>query len=224
MGVLLRLLVEDPWLIWSKRNVLLHPSSAEEHPIMRHTSLMACQLSGHNLEHMASWKPGTERQYSPHIKRYAAIWEVKPGLQRIRTMDPLHSISLKDQSLKLVMLMALMQAARVQTLHLLMLRNIAFGEDSVSVLLGGNIKQCKSKFNVHTIEFRAYTQDNRLCVFMTMKEHIERTEKLLTEFVNADGKLLISYIKPYRSVSEDMVARWLKTMSDSVGLTPRGSL
>ncbi|MPC68173.1 hypothetical protein E2C01_062370 [Portunus trituberculatus] len=95
-------------------------------------------------------KPGTERQYSPHIKsgvgyesintarwapsalgimvegcragnhplvkrflhwvfnllpsmsRYAATWDMKPVLQRVRTMDPLHSFSLKDLSLKLV--------------------------------------------------------------------------------------------------------------------------
>ncbi|MPC72524.1 hypothetical protein E2C01_066834 [Portunus trituberculatus] len=196
---------------------------------------------------MASWKPGTERQYSPHIKRwsdfcsrgninpltfcltfhrgvgyesintvrgalsalgivvegcrggnhplinrflsgvfnlhpstscYAATWDVKPVLQRIMTMDPLHSLSLKDLSFKLVMLMALMQAASVQTLHLLMLRNIAFGEDSISVLLRGNIKQCWPKFNVRTIEFRAYTQDNTLCVYMNSKECIERTENL----------------------------------------------
>ncbi|MPC72220.1 hypothetical protein E2C01_066518 [Portunus trituberculatus] len=52
MGVLLRLLVEDPQLIWSRRNVLMYPSSVEEHLIMRLASLMACQLSGHNLEHV----------------------------------------------------------------------------------------------------------------------------------------------------------------------------
>ncbi|MPC54045.1 hypothetical protein E2C01_047952 [Portunus trituberculatus] len=86
---------------------------------MRHTSLMACQLSGHNLKHVE------------YLKRYVATWDVKPVLQKIRAMDLLHSLSLKDLSLKLVMLMAVTQAARVQTLHLIMLRNIAFGEDSI---------------------------------------------------------------------------------------------
>lgn len=154
----------------------------------------------------------------PSTPRYAMTWDVKSVLQKLRLMVPLHSLSLKDLSLKLVMLMALTQAARIQTLHLLLLENIVFGEDSVSVLLGGHLKQCRPKFNVRTIVFKAYTQDYRLCVFRTMMEYIERTERLRTESGNADGKLLISYIKPHRCVSKDTVARWLKTMLSKCGI------
>ncbi|MPC69455.1 hypothetical protein E2C01_063680 [Portunus trituberculatus] len=34
-----------------RRKVLTHPSSAEEHPVMCHTRLMACLLSGSSSEH-----------------------------------------------------------------------------------------------------------------------------------------------------------------------------
>lgn len=50
MGSLLQMLVGAPRLITQKTNVLRHPSSAEEHPIMTHTKLMACLLSGNSLE------------------------------------------------------------------------------------------------------------------------------------------------------------------------------
>lgn len=153
----------------------------------------------------------------PSTPRYATTWDVKLVLQKIRLMEPLHSLTLKDLSLKMVMLMAMTQAARIQTLHLLLV-NMAFGEESVSVLLGGNIKQCRPKFNVRTIVFKAYPQDYRLCVVKAMKEYIERTERLRTESGNADGRLLISYIKPHRGVSKDMVARWLKTMLCKCGI------
>ena len=133
-------------------------------------------------------------------------------------MEPLHSLTLKDLTLKMVMLMAMTQAARIQTLHLLLLVNIAFGKESVSVLLGGNIKQCRPRFNVRNIVFKAYPQDYRLCVVKTMKEYLERTESLRTESGNADGRLLISYIKPHRSVSKDTVARWLKIMLCKCGI------
>ena len=134
----------------------------------------------------------------PSTPRYATTWDVKFVLQKIRRVEPLHSLTLKDLSLKLVMLMAMTQAARIQTLHLLLLVNIAFGEETVSVLLGDNIKQCRPKFNVRNIVFKAYPQDYRLCVVRTMKEYIERTERLRTESGNADGRLIISYIKPHR--------------------------
>lgn len=85
-------------------------------------------------------------------------------------MVPLKCLSLKDLTLKLVMLMALTQAARVQTLHLLVLRNIDIGVDSISVELGGNIKQCRPKFNVQLVKFQAYVRDKRLCVYETLKQ------------------------------------------------------
>lgn len=57
-------------------------------------------------------------------------------LQHLRAMDPLSSFSLKDLTLKLVMLMALTQAARIQTLHCLLLKNISFGQASVCLVRG----------------------------------------------------------------------------------------
>ena len=63
-----------------RKNVLLHPSSSEEHQIMRHTKLMAYLLSGKKLQEqsisavdtdiiMAPWKSRTEKKYRPHVKR-----------------------------------------------------------------------------------------------------------------------------------------------------------
>lgn len=154
----------------------------------------------------------------PPTPRYAMTWDVTVVLQRIRDMEPLHSLSLKDLSLKLVMLMALTQAARIQTLHLLLLDKISFGVNTVTLWLGGNIKQCRPKFNVHNIVFKAYTQDSSLCVVRTLTEYLDRTESLRPGPGNVDGKLLISYIKPHRCVSNDTVARWLKTMLCKCGI------
>lgn len=61
-------------------HVLCHPSTEEGHPILRHTRLMACLLSGNVCETgisqagtdiiLASWRPATARQYQPHINRW----------------------------------------------------------------------------------------------------------------------------------------------------------
>lgn len=53
MDLLLQLLVDHPRLIMGKKNVLTHPSSTELHPIMRHTQLMACLLSGNPYKNRA---------------------------------------------------------------------------------------------------------------------------------------------------------------------------
>lgn len=46
MGRLLHMLIDHPRLLRKSKNVLLHPCSAETHPILAHTRLMACLLSG----------------------------------------------------------------------------------------------------------------------------------------------------------------------------------
>lgn len=82
-------------------------------------------------------------------------------------MDPLHTITLRVLSLKRVLL-ALTLAARVQTIHLLMLRNIVLGVDSVDIWLGGNIKLCRPLFNVQTVGFTAYGTEIGDCVCLRL--------------------------------------------------------
>lgn len=153
----------------------------------------------------------------PSTPRYTDIWDVQLVLQKIRTLGPLCALSLKDLTLKLVMLMALSQAARLQTLHLLLFENIQIKKDSISVWLGGNVKQCRPKFNLRMVSFKVYTKDSRLCVCETLKMYIARTKQFRNE-VQQNGNLLISFIKPHRNVTKDTIARWIRTMLFSSGV------
>ncbi|XP_045131688.1 uncharacterized protein LOC123516454 [Portunus trituberculatus] len=157
----------------------------------------------------------------PSCPRYAETWDVQPVLQKLRFMGPLPDMSLKSLTLKLVMLMALTQAVRVQTLHLLLYSNAIVDNNSVSLLLGGNIKQCHPKFNVRMLKFHAYLPDSRICVVNTLKEYLNRTENLRKEFGKDNGKLLISLVKPHKSVSKDTVSRWIKTVLADCGINTK---
>ena len=126
-------------------------------------------------------------------------------------MAPVNILTLKELTLKLVMLMALTQAARVQTLHLLVLKNISIGDDSITIWLGGNLKQCRPNCNIQVVQFRAFTKDTSLCVCDTLKVYIARTEQL-RPVGQVDGQLLISFVKPHKPVSKDTIARWIRTM------------
>lgn len=102
----------------------------------------------------------------PSQPQQLLLWDAKPELQQLRTMHPLDYLSLEDLTLKVVMLIALTQAARVWTLHFLMLRNISIGENSISVWLSDNIKQCRPKFSVQFITFHVYTQDKKIFCYL----------------------------------------------------------
>lgn len=154
----------------------------------------------------------------PSCPRYAETWDVQPVLEKLRTMDPLSELSLKELTLKLVMLMALTQAARVQTLHLLLGKGACIEESCITLWLGGNLKQCRPKFNIRMVKFLAYERDFRLCVVQTMKEYLVRTKNLRKNSDQDQGKLLISFIKPHGCVSKDTVARWIKSMLKGCGI------
>lgn len=136
-------------------------------------------------------------------------------------MEPLCSLQLKELTMKLIMLMALTQAARVQTLHLLMLENISIGKDSICVWLGDNIKQCRPKFNVQFVKFKAYPKDKRLCVYETLKMYIEKTEHLRNGVDHMNGNLLISFVKPHKPVTKDTISRWIRSMLCMSGVDTR---
>ncbi len=154
----------------------------------------------------------------PPLPRYTETWDVQPVLQELRAMYPLHTLTLKDLTLKLVMLMALTQAARVQTLHLLTVRGMYIEQDSISVQLSDNIKQCRRQFNIRTITFQAYSTDANLCVCTTLQHYLARTEEIRQGNSQATHALLISFIKPHKAVTKDTIARWIKTMLDRAGV------
>lgn len=70
MGMLLHMLVDHPRLITGRHAVLTHPSSSKQHPVLQHTTLMACRLSGKISENKAflqklqtsSWPRGSRGQ------------------------------------------------------------------------------------------------------------------------------------------------------------------
>ncbi|XP_045124296.1 uncharacterized protein LOC123512156 [Portunus trituberculatus] len=68
MGRLLHMLIDHPRLLRKSKNILRHPCSAETHPILTHTRLMACLLSGtpsecetyRNKVRTSSWRLGSQ--------------------------------------------------------------------------------------------------------------------------------------------------------------------
>lgn len=148
----------------------------------------------------------------PPLPRYTETWDVQPVLRELKSMYPLHTLTLRDLTFKLVMLMALTQAARVQTLHLLIKKGIRIEQDSILVQLRGHIKQCRPTFNVRSIKFQAYPRDESLCVCVTLQHYLARTEELRRGFSQEDDGLLLSYVRPHKSVTKDTIARWVKAM------------
>ena len=106
--------------------------------------------------------------------------------------------------------MALIQAARVQTLHLITVSNYQKLKTEFVFQLDGCLKQSRPGFNSSVIVFQSYPPDRRLCISTVLKEYLNRTRKVRGK--NANEKLLLSYIKPYKPVCRDTTSRWIRTV------------
>ena len=72
--------------------------------------------------------------------------------------------------------------------------------------------------NVSLVSFKAYPADRRLCIYSVLEEYFMRTEELRMGLKSEENSLLLSFIKPHKSVTRDTIARWLKIVMDKAGI------
>ena len=151
----------------------------------------------------------------PTVPRYTHTWDVSVVFHVLRKMSPVKALTLKELTLKLVMLLSLVTGHRGQTFHLLDLACLSVGKSSFTFTFNVPLKNCKANGTVKPIlTLKAYAPDRRLCVITVLREYIRRTEPLR----HSETKLLISYQKPYKPVSRDTVSRWVRTVMQRAGI------
>lgn len=150
----------------------------------------------------------------PPVLRYREVWDVSIVLRFLKTLSPVSSLSLKNLSLKLVMLLSLVTAQRGQTLHLLDINLMSTYDSSIVFTFNKPLKQSNPRTQVKPLVLKAYTHDESLCVFSTLKEYLQRTETLRA----TGSQLLISFQKPHKAVSRDTISRWIRTVMQLSGI------
>ena len=147
----------------------------------------------------------------PPIPRYEYTWDVHIVFDYLCKLAPADSLNLKNLTLKLVMLIALVSAQRSQSIHKLSLDNMYYKGSTTNFQITSLIKQSKPGMGGLTVKLPAYPVDRRLCVLTYLKHYINRTRKLQGK----DAQLFISFKKPHRPVSKD-ISRWINlVMKDS---------
>ena len=101
----------------------------------------------------------------PPVPRYKEGWDVSIVLRFLKTLSPVASLSLKNFSLKLVMLLSLVTAQRGQTLHLLDISLMSTYDSSIVFTFSKPLKQSNPRTQVKPLVLKAYTHDESLCFF-----------------------------------------------------------
>ena len=150
----------------------------------------------------------------PTKPKYQETWDVSKVLCYLKTLSPVETLTLKFLSYKLVMLIALTQASRSQSISLLSIDGMKKDDKSMILFYSGLLKQCrKGKINPY-VQFFMYSPDSDICIYRTLNEYINRTFPLR----GSERRLVISYVRPYKHVVSTSVSRWLKCVMKNSGI------
>lgn len=150
----------------------------------------------------------------PSKPKNSAIWDVSDVLQYLRKLSPVYMLSLKQLLFKLVMLIALTNATRSQTIHLLDLEDMEKLKGEYVFTIVNHLKQSRPGYRNPQVTLKAYPPDRRLCVYTVLKEYLKRTETFHLKY----SKLILSFIKPHKPVSCTTISRWIKTVMCKSGI------
>lgn len=146
--------------------------------------------------------------------RYQETWDVAPVLKYIELLFPLEKLSLKDLTMKLVMLLALTSGQRCQTLIFLNTGAMSVTPDYYLFHIKEHVKQDRPGKLLSSVFVRKYPKE-QLCTYTTLQHYIDRTGP----FRNAEhAQLMLSYVKPHHPVGTSSIGRWIKTVLSASGI------
>ena len=149
----------------------------------------------------------------PSLPRYSTIWDACIVLTYFRSFPALNDLTLKQLTLNLTMLLALVTAQRTQTLSKLDTSCMQETTTGITFTIQDTLKTTRPGKHLAPIEIRPFAPDSRLCPVTYIKHYITKTHSL-----RSNPRLLISYTKPHKPVTNSTVARWIRSTLQDAGI------
>ena len=154
----------------------------------------------------------------PPQPRYSETWDVDVVVKYINCIGDNKELSLKAISLKLAILMALVEASRTSELAALDIKFRYFKPEGVYFKLATLTKKRMPGQPPKEVFFGAYPPNSRLCVVQCLKHYEERTQEFRGKGEGQVTKLFLSYIKPHKPVTSQRIAHWIKMVLKDAGI------
>ena len=154
----------------------------------------------------------------PQCPRYVQTLDISVVLCYLKYLSPAPLLSMKNLTLNLVMLMALVSLSRANLLHKLDLRFRVFKRDGVLVTLPPVRKSSRVTSPLIDITFPAFPQDRHLCIMNYRKTYERKTKSFHQVCKDNPDPLFLSYYHPHRPIASTTVSSWLEYVLKSVGI------
>ena len=154
-------------------------------------------------------------ELKPSLPRYSSIWDVSVVLEHLRSLGPPTQLDLKSLTKKTTMLLCLLTGQRCQTLTKLDIALMQELPGKIVFTIGEKLKTTRPGKHLAPIELLAYPRDESICVVSHLKQYITRTQPIRATHAT---KLLISYAKPHKPISNSTVGKWAKSVLKDSGI------
>lgn len=142
----------------------------------------------------------------PPTPKYNTTWDTSIVLDYLANFYPNSEIDLEILTKKLVTLLALVTAQRVQTLQHILINNITIKTNNVSIKIPDILKTSRLGAKQPDLVIPSYTIKPEICPVNTLINYLNRTKILRGN----TKRLFISFKKPYKSISSQTLSRWIK--------------
>lgn len=148
----------------------------------------------------------------PPVPKYDTTWDPAIVLTYLEKSFPHDTLSLELLSKKLVTLLALVTAHRVQTLSKINIDNITISNSNISIKITELIKTSRVGCPQPVLVLPFFDQKPEICPGKTLQYYLSKTEPLRGNV----KYLFIGLKKPHRAVSSQTLSRWIRsTLCDS---------
>lgn len=148
----------------------------------------------------------------PSLPRYETTWDTSIVLNYLATLYPCTNLSLEVISKKLVTLLALVTAHRVQTLSKINVDNISTTSSRISIKITELIKTSRPGSALPVLILPFFEQKPEICPARTLQFFLQKTSHLRGNVKS----LFIALKQPHSAVSSQTLSRWIRsTLHDS---------
>ena len=148
------------------------------------------------------------------LPKYDCTWDVAVVLKYLETLYPHSDITLKNLTLKLVMIILLVSGQRGQTVHLMDLSSMEMADNTCRFHITEHIETSKPGASAPIILIKQYPKNAKICPVRTLRDYLSRTNLLR----GGASQLFISFQKPYKPVTRQTISRWVNTLMTDAGL------
>lgn len=151
----------------------------------------------------------------PSRPKYTHTWDPQIVLNHISNWYPNRDLELSQLTKKVVILLALCTAQRVQTLSLIKISNIYISDAGVKILITDVIKSSAPGREQPILYLPFFIENKNICPATVLTDYIHVTKKLRDKNIN---NLILTIKKPHKTATAQTISRWIKLVLSESGV------